>query len=68
MLLARIVCSDPQCPEELEVEIDDLDELDGFVCECDYGFVLMEVAEVRQAGGSLHRLPSRGRRPERRAA
>jgi hypothetical protein len=64
MLLARIVCSDPHCPEELEIAIADLDELDGLVCECGYGFVLMEVAELRQVGGSLVRLPKR--QPARR--
>ena len=68
MLIARIVCSDRRCTEELEIEIEDLDELDGFVCECGYGFVLMEVAELRRAGGSLHTLPARDRAPERRAA
>ena len=68
MLLARIICSDPQCTEELEVAIEDLDELDGFVCECGHGYVLMEVAELRRSGGSLIELPARRRAAERRAA
>ncbi len=68
MLLARIVCSDPRCIEELEVEIGELDELNGFVCECGYGFVLMEVSELRRTDGSLLAFPSRERAPERRAA
>jgi hypothetical protein len=68
MLLARIICSDPRCTEELEVEIEGLDKLDGFVCECGYGFVLMDVAEVLRAGGSLHALPVRQAAPQRRAA
>jgi hypothetical protein len=68
MLLARIVCSDPRCTEELEVAIEELDELDGFVCECGFGFVLMEVGELRSTGGSVVSLPKRRRAPERRAA
>jgi len=68
MLLARIVCSDPNCTEELEVTVQQLDELDGFVCECGYGFVLIDVAELRQSGGSLVSIPVRRRTPERRAA
>jgi hypothetical protein len=42
--LARIHCSD--CPEEVEVLVDELDELDGLVCECGYGFVLESVEEA----------------------
>jgi hypothetical protein len=68
MLLARIVCSDPRCTEDLEVAVEDLDELDDFVCECGHGFVLMEVAELRSAGGTLHTLPVRERSARRRAA
>ena len=49
MLLARIVCSDPRCLEELDVSIEDLEELDRFICECGHGFVLMEVSERRAA-------------------
>ena len=68
MLLARIVCSDPQCTEELEVAVEDLDELDGFVCDCGFGFVLIEVAGLREAGGSVVSLPRRDRTPRRQAA
>jgi len=42
--LATIVCCDPGCPVELEVALEELDELDGFVCNCGYGFVLIAVA------------------------
>jgi hypothetical protein len=68
MLIARIVCSDPRCTEELEVAIDGLDELDGFVCECGFGFVLIEVGELRQPSGSVVNLPKPDRAPQRRAA
>jgi hypothetical protein len=44
MLLATVICSDPDCTEEVEVSVGVLDELDGLVCECGYGFVLLSVA------------------------
>jgi hypothetical protein len=49
MLLARILCSDPRCTEELEATVEDLDGLDGYLCDCGCGFVLMAVAELRAA-------------------
>ncbi len=68
MLLARIVCSDPDCIEELEVAVEELDELDGFVCECGHGFVLIEVAELRPSGARVVSMPARRPTAERRAA
>lgn len=47
MLLATIACSDPGCEKDLELVIEDLDELEGLVCECGYGFVLSTVSELR---------------------
>jgi DNA-directed RNA polymerase subunit RPC12/RpoP len=44
MYVAHIHCSD--CPEEVEVLVDELHELDGLACECGYGFVLESVAEA----------------------
>jgi hypothetical protein len=46
MWLARIVCSGQSCTQELELVVDELDELDGISCDCGYGFVLLEVAEI----------------------
>ena len=51
MLLARIVCSDPRCHEEKEVVVDFVDQLNGLVCECGYGFTLESVS-------SLHSKPA----------
>jgi hypothetical protein len=69
MFLARIVCSDSECTEELEVSVESLDELDGYVCECGFGFVLLEVGEHREPGSvQVLALPERRRSPERRAA
>ena len=44
MFVAHIHCSD--CPEEIEVLVEDLGELDGLSCECGYGFVLESVEEA----------------------
>lgn len=44
VFVTRIHCSD--CPEEIEVLVENLDELDGLSCECGYGFVLESVAEA----------------------
>ena len=68
MLLARIVCSDPECTEELEVAVERLDQLDGFVCECGHGFVLIDVSSLREPGGSVISLPARRPASARRAA
>ncbi len=50
MLLATIICSDPGCTEEHEIAVDRLVQLDGFTCECGYGFVLTSVAELAEPG------------------
>jgi hypothetical protein len=70
MLLAKIICSDPECYEEIEVPIDRLDELDGFNCECGYGFVLASVSELNEPAGELVSISVRRtqRRDGRRAA
>jgi hypothetical protein len=65
MLLAKIICSDPECYEEIEVPIETLDELDGFTCECSHGFVLASVSELKESGGELISISAR--RTERRA-
>jgi hypothetical protein len=67
MFLATIVCSDPGCDEEREVAVRRIDELDGFPCECGHGFVLVAVAELREAGGELVALAPPAQ-PARRAA
>jgi len=70
MLLARIVCSDPGCDEEHEIAVQRLIQLEGFSCECGYGFVLESVAEVREPGGEVVSIATRRERPaaKRRAA
>lgn len=69
MLLAKIVCSDPDCPEEAEVAIEHLRELEGRVCECGFGFVLMQISELRRPGGEVVSIVTRRDAPaEKRAA
>jgi len=53
MLLAKISCSDPGCTEEHEIAVNRLVQLDGFSCECGYGFVLLSVSEVAAPGGEI---------------
>jgi hypothetical protein len=70
MLLVTIVCSDPECIEEREVAVADLDAIDATVCECGHGFVVVTVSELDEPGqeGSLISLPERRHAPSRRAA
>ena len=67
MFLVTIVCSDPECVEEREVAVEDLESVDGYVCECGHGFVLITVSELDQPG-TVVRLPERRPASQRRAA
>jgi hypothetical protein len=68
MFIARIVCSDPACTEELEVTVESLDELERYFCDCGHGFVLLTVSELRDAPGVVVSLPQPRRGASRRAA
>jgi hypothetical protein len=70
MFLARIICSDPGCYEEIEVPIENLDELEGFTCECGHGFVVATVSELAEQAGEVVSIAGRTRREgsARRAA
>jgi hypothetical protein len=70
MFLATIICSDADCDEVREIAVERLSELDGFSCECGYGFVLAAVAELREAGGEVVAIEARRAAPaaRRRAA
>jgi hypothetical protein len=70
MLLVTVMCSDPDCFEEREIVIDDLQAVETHVCDCGHGFVVITVAELAEAppSGSLISLPERRRSPSRRAA
>jgi hypothetical protein len=70
MLLVTVVCSDPDCAQEREVAVEDLDALEHQPCECGHGFVVVAVAELDQADdlGAVISLPKRRRPQTRRAA
>jgi hypothetical protein len=68
MFLATIICSDPGCDEVREVAVERLSQLDGFSCECGYGFVLAAIAELRDAGGEVVAIAPTRVRDARRAA
>jgi hypothetical protein len=40
----HLACSD--CPEEIELLVGDLAELEGLGCDCGYGFVTLAIGEV----------------------
>ena len=70
MLLVTVVCSDPECIEEHEIVVEDLDAVDATVCNCGHGFVAVAVSELDEAprGGSVVELPGRHHVANRRAA
>jgi hypothetical protein len=70
MLLVKVVCSDPECAEEREIALGDLDAVDETVCDCGYGFVVVSVSNLdeRDRSGSLISLPKGRPAPSRRAA
>ena len=53
MLLAKLVCSDPECVEEIEISVKRLSQLGDFACECGFGFVLESVSELSEPGGEV---------------
>jgi hypothetical protein len=49
MWIVRMICSAPECVEEVEAVVSDLHELERFGCTCGHGLVLMSVSEVELA-------------------
>jgi hypothetical protein len=39
-----VVCSDDRCAEVMEVLVEDLDDVDAVVCDCEHGVVVLAVA------------------------
>jgi hypothetical protein len=70
MLLVTVVCSDPECIEEREIAVGELDEIENHVCDCSHGLVVVTVSELNEPdlSGSLISLPEREPAPNRRAA
>jgi hypothetical protein len=44
MWIVEVTCSDPDCAEEREAVVADLDELDALVCDCGCTLVTLAVA------------------------
>jgi hypothetical protein len=44
MWIVRVVCSDPDCAEEREAIVAELDEAEAVVCECGCCVVALSVA------------------------
>jgi hypothetical protein len=44
--LVHVICSGPECTEELELVAESIDELDRLNCDCGYGFAVLSVAEA----------------------
>jgi len=44
MWIVKVVCSDPDCAEEQEIVVAELDEADAAVCDCGCCVVTLAVA------------------------
>ena len=44
MWIVEVVCSDPGCAETREVIVEDLDEIERVVCDCECSIVTLTVA------------------------
>jgi hypothetical protein len=44
MLLIRVACSG--CPEEAEIVVAALEDIDRLPCDCGYGYVVLSVSEA----------------------
>jgi len=44
MFVIDVVCSDPDCAEEIEVFAEEIEEADSVVCECGHCTITISVA------------------------
>jgi hypothetical protein len=44
MWIVEVVCSDPDCAETREVVVEDLDEIERLVCDCECCVVALTVS------------------------
>jgi hypothetical protein len=68
MWLVHVICSGPDCAEELEVVAESVEELDHLNCECGYGFTVLSVAEVELVETRVAEVVPMGRRDALRRA
>ena len=66
MFVVVIGCS--ACPEETEVVVSELDDVDALACECGYGYVILGIAELAEPRGELRVLRGRDDRDDLLAA
>lgn len=45
MWLIQVTCSDPDCAEDFEVMVEDLNEVEEILCECEHCVVVLAVAD-----------------------
>lgn len=50
MWIVKVVCSDPDCAEEQEIIVANLDEADAAVCDCGCCVVTLSVANFATQG------------------
>jgi len=51
MFVVLIGCS--ACPEEMEVVVSELDDVDALACECGYGYAILGIGELAEPRGEL---------------
>ena len=54
MLIVQLVCSDPNCAEERELLVSDLDEVDADVCDCGCCLVVLSVENYEPLALATH--------------
>lgn len=62
-----VVCSDSNCAEERELNVEDLDDVEREACPCGYSYVVLTVSSfepVHAEQGELIQLPRRRRLSE----
>ena len=47
--MIQVTCSDPDCGEDFEVMVEDLNEVEEVVCECEHCVVVLSVADFVSA-------------------
>jgi hypothetical protein len=47
--IARLICSDPDCAEEVSAETATLDELESLVCDCGCALVVIGWPDAAEA-------------------
>jgi hypothetical protein len=57
MWLIEVVCSNPECGEELEVILEELDEVEAVACECGACTTVIAVANFEPVYAVTHRAP-----------